>query len=493
MKTKLTRLLAVLMSVLMLTLPTLASAEAFEIYATISDPKLSVGEATIDLAGLSLECTAEQAEDATSLLLNLLASGQKAVSVHAAFGEKGIQAYIEGMSSAFVVSPEAIKALGEQMIQASGMSGMLDMNKLGSFDLSTMISEEALGKFMNTVQQLASEVIQGEPVEDKFVTLSGAEVAASRIDFKVTPEHLAAIVDAEIELIESSPISEQIHTALEQQGQDAPLKDLVNVDPDNLPTIEGSIFYSTESQDLHVEGSVTVDESSAPLTIDFSQTDEGTFATGSLKQPDEGSQELAFQFSATPSTAVEIEAVVNGEIGLYDHTDDGVETIFCFTVSAYAEPAGNDSVTHYLLLNGEAEDNTFSFSFTTCNDPENESVVLAFSADSDGEKAVFSLDFNGKAVQSDKAFGHEGILSLSVESNGQAVSFQTGLAFGVCTAEDSIAFDFSGLPAIDVTSITEESAEGLQNELMGVVQNALGALMQVPGVSALMSSMQAQG
>ena len=490
MSNKLTRLLAVLMSVLMLAMPTLASAGATSIYLTISDPKITASGTTLDFSGLTVELSGEQAEDLTHILLNVLAAGEKAATVHASFGDKGLQAYVEGMSSAFIVTAEAIKELGDQMAQNYGMDSMDDMASMSAIDPSTLFSEEAMAEYMGKVQGIVGSVITGSPEEDTFVNLAGEETAAVRYDFTLTGKQIAALVEATAELIDSSEeLSARFGAALAAQGMEGTFKDNLQIDPEELPTVSGSVYVSTASQDVHAEGDITVEDSSAPFTVDFTMNDDGMLATGSIKEPDDGSEELAFQVSVTPSATVSGEVTVLAECGLYDTEDGAVVTESYITLSIYAEPAANDSVTRIFLLNAGSDDTTIILNASFNGDPENEMISVSISANDYGDESLIALAFNGKAVDFENGAGHEGTLTLSFLGDGESASLSAEVAIGTRVGE-SIAFDFSSLPAIDVTTLNEDNSQSVLAELQTLAQTALMKLMNVPGVAALMSSMQ---
>jgi len=491
MKTRLTRLLAVLMSVLMFAVPVLASAEAEGAYFVISDPQVSVGGSVLDFSGLTVELDAEEAEALMNFALRVLANGESALTAYVAAGEDGVKAYLEGMSNAYIVTAETIQQYMEQLAQSVPMAGGSI-----SIDPENLFSEEAMEKYMGAVQEIAMQVISGEPAEDTFVTLAGDEVSASRIDFELTNEQLVAFMSATAELIESSPeLSQQIASALEQQGVEGSLADVMTSSVQESGVgVNGSIYMSAESQDYRVAGNITAEEQSIPYTVEASMSEEGLMVVGNLHEPDDGTQEITFQVSVLPNEQLEGEMDVVATFGLYDTDDEGnTASLFEMTFVLSAEPAENDAVSRIFVLSFNAEETSLSLSASCTIGAESEEALLALSANQDGEDVVFSLTYNGAPFENETSRGHAGTISGVVTAEGQTVMANANVEFGEGLAE-SIAFDFSSVEVLDVmTIVDEEASEAISNDASLAVQKALGTLMNVPGVAALFSAMSAEG
>jgi hypothetical protein len=484
---KLISLMATLLSLVLMVAPLSAGAEIIDVGALqISDPVISYnGETMIDLTGLTLQLSGGSTADGaiTQLMLNILGGGNLAGSALVQVDDNGIAGYVGGMSQAYGIPMETLEArvaeLGSSMNdQLGGLAAMGDDWTLPE-DIIELIAD-----------YMGENAVIGEETPCEVELSTGAATGASvslSADLNALMPQIMAMVDAD-------PLMTEMLRMLNENGSVSAeswdeLCAVTSVDWQLTGSaIDGDNFDGGKYTVNVSDGSETIS-----LTCDFfneyvSDSDSITHLYMTLAPSNE---EFAGQ-----SVYLTIDSTVTGDdfssaahAGYNFGDDEAMDiSLMCSMVDGSFTAMLNDS-TGTVNVYCSATDSSFTLSATA------EGAEL-FSAYANWSDSAISAGLTGDGFGNlELAFtpaGGDNITGGDLDVNytdaygdNYAVACALGILNGsVDTADTYISPDV----VVDVTSIDEEQASAIQEELMMAMQSIMTSLMQtVPGLQALIS------
>lgn len=484
MKRTITSVLAVILSLVMMLVPVLASAESDTAVITIYDPYFAVEGQEIDLSGLALELGIQE----TGLGLKLLANNVEALKGFAGFDmENGLIAGLSGMQYAFGMSMEDIYALIEQ-VQALLASEGIDINSLMSTatDLSALtFSDESVAALEEYATELLSVIISGEPEETTFD--EDGEVAAQQISFVITCDQLAELAARIGAVIDSNEMATAYIAEYIGGESITSVSELLSSAVAELNgQIEGRI-YITETENTYIrvyfEDAENTDDYVALYVDAITDENETYYYCTLTPSTEEGEVGLLIDFTVNE----EIEYAENTYIRLWSSEfDENGEATDIFDILLSAESSLEDGIVRNdYILNIETEDT--------------EPVVIdIFSYDiEDGISAGIYVNVTEAGSEEELLLGYEGAyaetgidgklyVSLSVDS-ADIINASIGISFA--SIEEDFSFDMSGMQMLNLLNDLndEETMELVSNDAMTVLMNALTVVAQeLPDIAALL-------
>lgn len=514
------KLISLLLSAIMLLVPVLGCADTVSpgyAYFSISDPYMSMVEdgetIEFDLSGLELKLAAEESENALNLLVGLLANGSEALTGYASFDEiNGLRATLDGMNSGISIPMETIESFLEMLMAeletmpadvafsssviggADGPTSIVVNTELG--ELPEFFSEEALTAYTAELGAFVESIEISDPYEDTIPEGDG-DSAAQRVDFAISSESLASFLKATGDLLMTNEeFAAGYAASFEESGSDyvdlgETMYEAITVTDMSL---EGSIFM-TEAENIYMLSDMTFindyDENegaiyhTVTLYASITSDEDGDYVY--ISAEDEINL-IDFFLSVCPSTEVE----------------GGTDYYFEFTMNEYDTQTGSlsgsffpyydeDGTLNY-LLDVTADDGYESFNFG-CSCYGGESAYGAFlyftvinNGDEEPEGEIY-LNYDG--VISEDGNTHTGLFEFALGEYGEEIiNLSCNVAFGLDTTGESIAYDYTGVELIDITTADDETFEKLGTDagnaaLIGVLTLA----QEIPLLSELMGSM----
>lgn len=428
------KLLALLMTMCLLALPLAALAEeiAYKNFAlTVSDPYFEVGATgadkpmtVVDLTGLSLGLEGTVEEGMLAMVAHLTANGTNALSGSLLIDALGANAALSGMQHSITIPAEM---LAQQGFSVENLMGSEDSNPLGK-----------ITALVGTV-----EMVEAGREEVEFY--GGGKLPANKQTFTISKDQFTEIFKA------------------------------MNLTMDETPEISADATVWIDDSEAHVRAEVVyhlaMGDEMNDLTL-IMQAYAPEENTAFLKLNMDGAHGIAMNgdYMVTPSTVVdgsvnvfcdltmtvEDEAVKLQLVGWPEAKEDGTAYTLQLTVG--------DGITD-VRMGATALTNDASARYAlTVNAPGNTSLTLKY----DAQKTEGGMD---------------GVLAFSMIDNYETVNARIGLGFN--GSGDVIEPRLAGYEPIDVSNLTQDDIDTLGTEAQTVLMQALGALMQVPGVQTL--------
>jgi len=494
------RIITLILSITMLLTPVLGSAEATDgfYYFSLSNPVLSIpaGENNMDinLTGLELLFAAEESASGAEVLLSVLGNGKEALSGYMSIGEDGIYAIVDGMKNSFGISGETLKMLTEQLGE-----DMPNIGIIGGADGPTNIivtgeeavqpfTEEALAAFAMACMGAMGSIEMTEPADD---VLYGAEseVPAERVDFAVGEDAIITVLKAGAELLMSNEqIAEGYRMAFESEGEEyVELPALIDEMANEIDfNVEGSV-YTADNGDIYIDVYVNAAEAGSEfetmnVTAYSTSDEEGQYFYMTVLPPD-GATQTELTCSISPSTEVEGANDFYFDITSFIVNEDSAEPEF--SISFYSLPfIDENGVNNNYSLDITADDETVSFGLITYGDMASHGGLVYVNTP-DGMYAYIGYD----GAASEDGNSESGIIWAEISQNDETLgSFRCDLSFGHDVSGESIAYDFSSVPFIDVTTMDDATSQAMDEDLTNVAIGGLGVLgSEIPILGMLLS------
>ena len=454
----------------------------------------------LDMAGMSEPLDIDAAltigvggqEDGTGRVdVDLVGGGQTAFSGSAGFDAEKVQALIGGSTYYFEVPMAALESMMTEATGAASSSSAPDMAKV-----KEMVEKYAkvLEKYKNPADSMkfAAPVLAAMNLESKGkeqVELFGEQMELNRFDASLDGEGIGkmyqALFDADPDLqtlfvdyftmintatgeefpIDTTNLGDSIAKALKEANVDLKIDFSFWTDAADLTSTEKgkavkeAINVTVTNLDPEsTDGPQTV---VIPVNVSVLESDKGTQVAMDMNlAPTEESMAMTFDGTFEAPTA-----------------DGGMESSGAFVMKFDAKEDSGDV------------DATFDFDATT-----DANKLPHFKA---------SLKGTGAGEAFDLSVGYEGATATETEQSGTVTIDFTipdagkgNLAFDVKAVSSEFKplgpADFDGKTMVDPTSQTEEGQKLMEEasvELNGVMMQALGVLMQTPGLSNIMGSM----
>ena len=451
------KFLSILLTLCLLLAPMGALAESGATQLTIDMIELTIGDNDPIELDLSLLLTLLNGDAGQSLSLAVNdAEGNPILAGGLSVAEDGLTGVINGMSSAYRISPEALQ---EALASIEEELGMPVEDALNQATASGQALIDALTPSLENLSQVISEVIseaevtQG-PVEK--VSVLDKEYELQRANMTLTTEQFSRITAA----------FQQMLTDLQAAAPDQVDMD---VDVSDLEGLETSLDARVWAND---------DLSVARGEFDLNLTKDGETIT----------LPLVLELVDNPQDGT------NAELSLAQTTDDG-EAVYASLSYSSVEVDGASStavmLSAYSLDNQENEDQLFVSLHADTTAEGETSYMLTFNGGDNDDQFESGVYYSFANTEDEYGKNHDAYMNLwltTIEDGATTakyeIDFLLNLANRAYETDGTLALS---LPVVDLDQMTDEQAEQAQNEISAVLQNAMFALMNDTGVQQLIS------
>lgn len=489
---KLTTLLAVLLSLVMLAAPISAGAENLDMVALqISDPTVSInGQSMIDLTGLTLQLAGGANADMTlgQLFLDILGGGNAVTSAMVQVDENGLAGFVGGMSKAYGIPMATLTALFEQATASMGdVNAMVEESsavaqQIANWTLPQQIAELIVG-YVETNKAPAQNYTKELSLTSGAVS---AEFVSSSVDCNALIPQVAALLDSD-ELAREFLVLMNAEGAIYAESYTELLSDTGI----NWTVVTGSASgdnFSAEDMILKMENGGEV------VNIAFTSLTEGT-ADGSHTALEvsiypEASEFAGEEVYATLDITAGSIVTIAGHFGYNFGSDDAYDLALMASIT---EGGFSGMLSDTMgMINASCSLVPGSFDLTIAVDGESMNFYCNWS------DAGFSVGFNAGAAgsldlsyvaEANDAYFFKGKLNFTMNDgyDTYAASLGIGVVPGVV---DSANTYIAPEMVTDITLMSEEDMAAAETEIMTVLQNTVMTLSQyVPGLQAIMGGM----
>ena len=306
MKNTASRILALIVALSMLLVPTAFAAERNAASVTVGNIELTMGEETLSLPlYLTLGGGADIAGMRGYLTANLSTAEQTALAAVAALENGELKAYLNGMNTGFTISLDQIVSMIEDEMGAS----LEDMMTMYAGELESTLTPEMQESLMNLLTQAAALPLDygselgpkdivtamGATVTDigkTTVTLFDVEAEGTESSLTMAPTTVKAMYDGLGELLpEVGAIYTEYFSFMNQllasQGEDMTIEQALEM---ITVSMEGTIYTAKAGSAGNVVVTISVEGESIDLYVYVvTLTDEyGTYAECTLDMPIDG-------------------------------------------------------------------------------------------------------------------------------------------------------------------------------------------------------------
>lgn len=439
------RIMAVLFALVLALAPAGALAEGTEGSFTLklSDPVISItqgGETTTqDLTGLAVQLggvldTSDEANPNGLLSLMLLANDEPAASGMLGFNAEHVYALVNGLSNLLTVSLEDAMDL----IEESGTDALP-----GNLD--------ALGQVPELLDKI--EFTEG-PAES--VTFLNSTATCPRYSATLNRDELSAL------LFNSADLPEDVRLDVSYFTDDA----------GNLRA-EGTF--------KNIDDGADADERDINFVLLAELQDDSSFQLGGSVWGDD--TEINLEAKGGPDSAYPDYQSFEGVIEILDGDDEPVQIQISKSVGETEDGQLADT---FDVFGFEGEQAVFSISGVSLATETSESYSLYISNGDESE--AFALVYEGSIARDGEDSVREGQLSLGMLDGGTQTEGTLNVGLNLSPTAAGKLPDLSAMPSIDISQLDDEQMEQLTAEGQQLLIQAMGKLMTVPSVAALISS-----
>lgn len=436
---------------------------------------------TMDFSGLKGEVTlgGDMANGRGLVAARLLANDAEVVSGVASLENGTLTAVLNGLNKAFQISEADLSALmGASAQDAAAMEQMGGL--FGAFasylseDNMKALEEEAAAA-MGDLSAMKGFTEAGE----EEIELFGETVTAKKYDVNMTAEDFKALMDKSLEVVMNNEGYKNLIAEVNKlTGEEAQIND------ETMTKIIDAAY-----SDISITGTAwQVDEEHArmdlnyTITIDPAKVNEAMNVKTSLDEEELKPQTVDYNLTMdVAGNNVDGTMTMDmGEQGKADITFKNTESATDASTANTFEMGMNvdaDGEAVQMTVNGDetvGQDGTYALNFG-----------MSMMQDTQ-EMMSLGLSYNGTETEASGVTTHQGTVSLSAGSMGQAFSISGDVAMSTQAMPEGTLLDVSGMEIVDPLTLTEEQAASLENELMVVLMSGLNDLMQVPALRDLL-------
>ncbi|MDO4548889.1 MAG: hypothetical protein Q4D04_12370 [Clostridia bacterium] len=441
------------------------------------------GEQAIDM-NIGATLNAQIGEQDGRYLATISAIGNDEIAkAYITYGEEGIVGYLDGMTSAYGISPEYI----EMLVQAAMESADLSVDSIGGTDedMAMIANAQAMiVSYVNIISNMAQmtyseqmaigeDILRelGEYLGDRYEALGeesfevyGQQFTGTKERFSLTAEDFDKFLELYGEYDEDYRLFFESYINLLSQGLEA----------------EGMEPVSSYSDIIRASG--------ADMTMDMEYTSNGNGAEYIYMLVTVTEDDM------TVTLPVRCDSLIEGENARQTVTMDTVIDDVALVMTAdYTKTQDGDDLSHSYVISvsaGEYEDSYgIDMSFNYDRSAGDNAISFDMAADINGEEmAAAHLGYTGSSSIADRVSTRAGRLTVSASAPAYG-NFEFGIDLGYSNSPfDSDAFEIiDSKPVTDIAEITEEQSEQMMTEATAVGISALGELMQAPGVAELIT------
>ena len=468
MKKLASRILALVVVLSMLLVPTAFAAERNAATLSVGNFEIAIGEETISLpVTLSVGGGVDIEGVRGYLTAGLSTETATALSALAAFENGEIKAYLSGMNYGFTVTLEQIVALIEaelgMTIEEAIMQAMASADPAMMNQITGMTESAAALEAIDIAPEALMEALgvtlteQGETTVSLFAT----EVTATAIDFAQEPQTVGEIFDA-LSALDSTladyinEYSAAMNESLAASGEEITFEEALAM---VTTSINGTIYEADSGllAEMVLTASVEEETIDIPLTLVSLTDDMGNYFLIS-SQIDIDGESLFFEFYVDDYLAegvAQSSIIVNVRIGDTDAAASDVEL--------------------YLYCGRE-------------DSAESTVVSVDLAAASYGETSAAGFKYTGyPVVSTEEADSYDGQIYVYAESGSEGffASVDTNLTLTNVPADELLPLAQS----VNPLEIDEAKMEEISADVQTVLFQALGTLMQDPDLAELVTGL----
>lgn len=474
MKTLSSRILSLIVALTVLLLPVSALAEDRNLYT------LSIGNFVVDMGAdgsltlpvtLSIGGGADETGERGMLTASLSAGEQMAAALMASLENGEVRARLSGMEQGIRIPLEQLTALFADQI------GDLQAQPYGDLEPEMQAKIERLvAAYMNlfeTMEQTASDTSVADSLdflEGKLTITDGGEAEISLFDETVTAQKASFAT-------ETMTMNEWLNL-MREQGPEA-LKeyldaymDFINYviaqDADEEMTMEEALNLAS----MAISGDVYATETGALIDLNITVTAEDETIT------------MPFTISTVVRDGVQyvdclMNMTVDGETAAFEFYIDSLEaeaeSAFNLVFEMSMKDEGSDTYNEY-----------FSFAVNGKDNAEGTSLAAKFSFNDGADAGEMGFEYTGAPmVSTAQADTWNGTLALFVNADDENISISMDTALTASNLPEGEIMPASDTD-VNLLEADEDTMEALTADAQTALMQALGVLMQVPEIAALM-------
>ena len=486
------RILVLALALLVMAMPA-GLAEAGYAALTLSNIHLDVTgmPEPLDIdAALTIGVGAQ--DDGTGRLdIELVGGGQTAFSGSAGFDAEKVQAIVGGSSYYFDIPMAALEEMMAGATESSGAPASMDVEKIKGIAEKYV---KILEKYENpeVAVKIAAPVLAAMNAEAKGkeqVDLFGEQMELYRFDASLDGEGIGQMYDA---IFNADPelkafFVDYFTMINDQTGEEFPI---------DVEDIGGSIAKGLKEADIDMQIDFTFWTDTEDLASESGKAvKEAINVTVTNLKPESEDEPKTVVIPMNVSVLESDKGTrVAMDMAVAPEVEESVAIAFDATFEAPAENGGTESF------------GAFVMKFVAKEDSSDVDVTLDFAASTDADKIPHfsaTLKGTGEGQTFDLSVGFEGATATETEQSGTVTmdfnipeAGKGSLSFDVKVASSEFkplgAADFEGKTKVNPVSQEEEDLKLMEEagvELNGVMMQAMGVLMQTPGLSNIMGSM----
>ena len=439
---------------------------------------------TMDFSGLKGEVTlgGDMANGRGLVAARLLANDAEVVSGVASLENGTLTAVLNGLNKAFQISEADLSALmGASAQDAAAMEQMGGLFSALAYYMSEE-NMEALNKEAMAAMGDLSDFKGFTEAGEEEIELFGEKMTAKKYDVNLTAEDLNALLDKSLEVSMNNEgykrVIDELNKLMNQMGEE------VQFDEETMNKMVDSVY-----SDVAITGTAwQVDEEHVKWDIDYKVTIDPAKVNEAMNvKTDLDAEELKPQTlnykMAMDVAGNNVDGTMTmdmGEQGKADITFKNTESVTDASTANTFEMGMNvdaDGEAVQMTVNGDetvGQDGTYALNFGMSMMQDTQELMS------------LGLSYNGTETEASGVTTHQGTVSLSAGSMGQAFSVSGDVAMSTQAMPEGTLLDVSGMEIVDPLTLTEEQAASLENELLVVLMSGLNDLMQVPALRDLL-------
>ena len=434
---------------------------------------------TMDFSGLKGEVTlgGDMANGRGLVAARLLANDAEVVSGVASLENGTLTAVLNGLNKAFQISEADLSALmGASAQDAAAMEQMGGL--FGAFasylseDNMKALEEEAAAA-MGDLSAMKGFTEAGE----EEIELFGETVTAKKYDVNMTAEDFKALMEKSLEVVMNNEGYKNLIAEVNKlTGEEAQIND------ETMTKIIDAAY-----SDISITGTAwQVDEEHArmdlnyTITIDPAKVNEAMDVQAETEDLEPVTVSYNMKMDVAGNNVDGTMTMDMGEQGKADITFKNTESATDASTANTFEMGMNvdaDGEAVQMTVNGDetvGQDGTYALNFGMSMMQDTQEIMS------------LGLSYNGTETEASGVTTHQGTVSLSAGSMGQAFSVSGDVSMSTQAMPEGTLLDVSGMEIVDPLTLTEEQAAELQTELSSVLTNGVTSLMQVPALRDLL-------
>lgn len=532
--------LVVMLSILVLPMAALAEGETLFMRATVADPILTMDGQSLDFTGLELILSgAYDLSDTTdphaTVTAQVLGDGKEALAGAATLDKEKAMGMLNGLTNEYFVKFADLQKgfeYGDREVEilnqfVLGMGQMLR----GEFSAPTE-SEAKFDDFASDLEMKdegsAEITFGGETVTAQKYTLTLTEAEYRELIVRVYDqvgmgETIAQMLDSmnmkykgDITLFVIDENNVKMVLSIDMTAEDEAVNVLMEMDmisPDGKNancigtmevTSEGEKLLGDFTMDIVAPNDENVDakmnmtmypetdpEDLISMVMDMAMHTSDAF---------EDAVEMKFDFTATviddSYDAAPVGDVEDADDDDDDADDDAPATAtpketsikMGFALTPSKTEAGNQYEYVFTMTDDTDVDMTFSGAYVQSDEAFD--FTLRMDMQVEGEKGTMNFEFGGAYNDTDGDYTFDGDLAFDMNMDGTAMEFTTKLGLFISEkVEGRMLSEADFTNPVDINTMTEEEFEAVSVEVQSLGIGALAVLQQLPGISALIQSL----